>query len=224
MPSPIVSFASSGCYEASRAAALSGVPSRTVYDWALKGIVVPSVSPVQEKLWSYADLMALRIVAWLRRPKGLDTSDDRLPASPMSQVRAALLALDRFEMNIWDGSASNDSPLVVDQRGDIFIRRNDGFVDLRGNSALPHEQRFGLLGPFEHAGHHGPDLLRPRPHLRIVPERVAGEPHVEDTRVTTQTLSAMVARGYSEIRISEMYEVPVVVVEEALDLEAKLGA
>ena len=58
-----------GCYEAARAAALSGVPTRTVYDWATKGIVVPSVSPVQEKLWSFADLMSLRIVAWLREKK-----------------------------------------------------------------------------------------------------------------------------------------------------------
>ncbi len=49
-----------GCYDARRTAALSGVPRSTVYDWARKGIVVPSISPEREKLWSYADLMALR--------------------------------------------------------------------------------------------------------------------------------------------------------------------
>ena len=48
-----------GCYDATRAAALSGVPKSTVYDWARKEIVVPSISPEREKLWSYADLMAL---------------------------------------------------------------------------------------------------------------------------------------------------------------------
>jgi hypothetical protein len=51
-----------GCYDARRAAALSGVPRSTVYDWARRDIVVPSISPEREKLWSYADLMALRIV------------------------------------------------------------------------------------------------------------------------------------------------------------------
>lgn len=61
-----------GCYQAPRAAALSGVPRSTVYDWAVKGIVVPSISPEREKLWSYADLMALRIVSWLRHPNALD--------------------------------------------------------------------------------------------------------------------------------------------------------
>ncbi|MGK2959094.1 MAG: hypothetical protein ACSLFB_12010 [Acidimicrobiales bacterium] len=60
-----------GCYNARRTAALSGVPRSTVYDWALKGVVVPSISPEREKLWSYADLMALRIVSWLRHPKSL---------------------------------------------------------------------------------------------------------------------------------------------------------
>ncbi|MCL2464549.1 MAG: hypothetical protein FWF28_05725, partial [Micrococcales bacterium] len=62
----LLSAAVSGCYEASRAAALSGVPKSTLYEWARRRVVVPSVSPEREKLWSYADLMALRIVSWLR--------------------------------------------------------------------------------------------------------------------------------------------------------------
>jgi phage terminase Nu1 subunit (DNA packaging protein) len=62
--------ASDGCYEAARAAALSGVSKTTVYWWARQGIVLLSVSPVREKLWSYSDLMALRVVSWLRHPKG----------------------------------------------------------------------------------------------------------------------------------------------------------
>ena len=58
-----------GCYKAHRASALSGVPQSTVYLWARNGLVTPSVSPTRVKLWSYADLMALRIVYWLRHPK-----------------------------------------------------------------------------------------------------------------------------------------------------------
>ena len=51
-----------GCYDTRRAAALTGVPVSTVYYWARRQVVVPTVSPTRQKLWSYADLMALRIV------------------------------------------------------------------------------------------------------------------------------------------------------------------
>lgn len=57
-----VKAAFKGCHEKPRAAVLSGVPVSTVYAWARSGIVEPSVSSTRIKLWSYADLMALRIV------------------------------------------------------------------------------------------------------------------------------------------------------------------
>lgn len=217
---PRVAAASDGCYEASRAAALSGVPVRTVYDWASKGIVVPSISPVQEKLWSFADLMALRIVAWLRTPK----DDVELPRSSMLQVRRALTQLASMGLDLWSEDQPGQAALVVDQRGAIFLRTPQGFSDTRGNSALPQERHFNLLDPFEYEGHEGPDLLRPRPHLRIVPDRVAGEPHLEHTRLTTQTLAGLAARGYSVQRLAEMYDVPEVAVREAVDLESTLRA
>jgi len=52
-----IRYAFDGCYEAPRAAALSGVPVSTVYYWARTRVVVPTVSPERKKLWSYADLM-----------------------------------------------------------------------------------------------------------------------------------------------------------------------
>lgn len=72
-------------YEAWRAAALSAVPTRTVYHWASTGLVIPSVSAVKEMLWSYADVMTLRIVAWLRRRKEVEGT--AVPASTMREVR-----------------------------------------------------------------------------------------------------------------------------------------
>lgn len=90
-----------GCYEALRAAALSGVPHSTVYDWARKGLVVPSTSVEREMLWSYADLMALRIVSWLRHPKG--PHDEQHPASAMHHVREAFRLLDRRGLDLWGG-------------------------------------------------------------------------------------------------------------------------
>ena len=93
-----------------------------MYDWARKGLVVPSVSPVREMLWSYADLMALRIVQWLRHPK--DTEGASLSASPMSEVRRALDRLEEAGLDIWDATASRSSPLYVDRdRAHLHRRR-----------------------------------------------------------------------------------------------------
>ena len=66
------------------------------------GIVDPSVSPTRIKLWSYADLMALRIVYWLRHPKKGRGSE--IAASPMPRVREALAELERRGLDIWDDS------------------------------------------------------------------------------------------------------------------------
>jgi len=45
----------SGAYSAERAAALAGVPKSTIYYWARKGHLIPSVSR-RPFLWSYTDL------------------------------------------------------------------------------------------------------------------------------------------------------------------------
>jgi uncharacterized protein (DUF433 family) len=218
--SKLVSAASEGCYEAARAAALSGVPRTTVYYWARTGVVVPSVSPVREMLWSYADLMSLRIVSWLRHPKDVD--EDKLPASPMPAVRRALAELDRRGLDIWRPDVEDKSPLLVDRAGKIHISNEGEVVDLSGQSPLSTDL-LDLLGPFTFAGADGPNLVAPRQHLRIVPARVAGEPHVVGSRLTTLSLAALAARGMPSSKIAQLYDVKVNIVEEALDLELQLA-
>lgn len=217
--SPLASAASDGCYDASRAAALSGVPKSTVYWWARNNVVVPSVSPAREKLWSYSDLMALRIVSWLRHPKTTGASE-LLPPSPMPQVRQALAALDRADIDLWE--ASHPSPLLVDRAGRIFVRFPDGTTDLRGQRTVPPEHALDLIAPFRELGGEGPDLLRPRPHLRIVPTKVAGEPHVAHSRLTTRTLAALASKGFDVDPIARMYGVAPAAVRESIDLEHQL--
>lgn len=218
-PSVVVA-ASEGCYEAHRAAALSGVPKSTVYYWARTAVVVPSVSPVREKLWSYADLMALRIVSWLRHPK--EVSTETLPASPMTEVRRALARLERSGLDIWSPETVDPSPLLVDRAGKIHIRLDSGVVDLRGQLVVSPDF-LDLLGPFSHAGIDGPDLVAPRPHVRIVPARVAGEPHLLGSRLTTLSISALAARGMPAVEIASLYDLDGELVNEALDLERQLA-
>lgn len=203
---------------------MSGVPESTVYYWARTGIVKPSISPVKEKLWSYGDLMALRIISWLRHSKHID--NDIIRASPMTEVRRSLALLDSLNLDIWHSNGDNArsaSPLLVDKEGKIFLRTEEGLLNTRGQRivSLPVEF-FDLLAPFDLAGQHGPDLLRPRPHLRIVPLKVAGEPHIADSRITSRSLAALSRRGFDPDRIAGMYRVDRQSVIEALDLESQL--
>lgn len=219
---PLAHAAADGCYDASRAAALAGVPKTTVYWWARHGIVVPSVSPVQEKLWSYSDLMALRVVSWLRHPKPGDDGRD-LPASPMPKVRTALGLLDELGLDPWSSDIARQSPILVDRVGNIYVRTPDFVLNLDRQAVLLPEETLGLTAPFQNTGIPGPDLLRPRPHLRIVPAKVIGEPHIERSRLTTRTVAAVAARGFPPSQIAEMYEESIVAIREAIDLENQLS-
>lgn len=212
-----------GCYEAKRAAALSGVPLSTVYSWARTGLVVPSVSQDRPKLWSYADLMGLRIVHWLRHPKGSEAQDP--PGSTMSEVRRALQRIEQAGLDLWHpaGEDVDKSPLRVDRRGRIYITVLDGTVDAHGQGVLDPDS-LDLLGVFQVDGGRGPDLRVPRDRLRIVPGKVAGEPHVGGTRVTTPALAALHARGYPVEMIVELYpDLAHEAVDEAIDLEWELA-
>lgn len=216
-----VRSALAGCYEARRAAALSGVPVSTVYLWARQEIVVPSVSPTRQKLWSYADLMALRIVYWLRHPKSGRARE--VPASPMSQVREALEELEKRGLDIWaENEWQQGSPLQVDLRGRVHL--TDGWAaGLSGQMALT--ETLELLGPFEAASKHGPDLLRPRSRLRIIPGKVSGEPHLEGSRITTLTVAALCRRFGDMAPVAALYpEVNPETITQAFELEKDLAA
>jgi uncharacterized protein (DUF433 family) len=217
--------ASEGCYEAPRAAALAGVPVSTVYDWSRKGVVTPSISPTREKLWSYADLIQLRIVSWLRHPKDADDGA-KVRATPMNEVRATLAFMATHELDLWSVGSEKQTAtgLSVDRTGKLWIELPSGeFVDRAGNATLDLEADYlDLLKPYGVAGLTGPNLLRPRSHLRIVPLKVAGEPHIERSRITTRTIAALQQRGFTADRIAGMYEVDQAAVEQAIDLEAQL--
>lgn len=214
--------AADGCYEASRASALSGVPRTTVYWWARNGVVVPTVSPVREKLWSFSDLMALRMVTWLRHTK--PSNEGVGAASPMRRVRQALALLDALDLDPWSADMEGRSPILVDAAGRIYVRTPGEVFDLDGQRTLLPENALGLTAPFASDGLSGPNLLRPRPLLRIVPSKVSGEPHVVHSRLTTLTIAALAARGFSARKISEMYDEPVEAMEEAIDLEQQLAS
>jgi uncharacterized protein (DUF433 family) len=208
-----------GAYAADRAAALSGVPKTTIHWWARNEILVPKVSATKVKLWSYADLMSLRVIYWLRQRKTTDRGVD-IPRTSMPAVRRALKFLAELDLPVWQ---SEGPTLFVDGSGHIYVKPIEGPQNLDGQ--LGHPDVLDLIAPFSTAeGTRGPDLLKPRPDLRIIPGRVSGSPHIVDTRLETRALSALTADGFDVGAIHRLYPyVTASQIDQALDLETQLA-
>jgi uncharacterized protein (DUF433 family) len=208
-----------GAYTADRAAALSGVPKSTIHWWARHDVLVPSVSASRVKLWSYADLMGLRVIYWLRQRKTTRLGVE-IPRTSMPAVRRALKHLRDLELSLWE----HDRPvLLVDTRGRLYVSHAKGVES-------PSRQVVGaplldLVAPFSTAeGTRGPDLATPRLDLRIVPGKLSGSPHVVHTRLETRALAALANDGFDVPAIQRLYPyVSAPQIEQALDLERQLS-
>src|SRR5437588_11960626 len=75
-----------GVYDARRAAALSGVPQRTLSHWATTGLYKPSISPEpRTRFWSWLDPLALRtMTGWASH-----THDTGFRRAPIVSIRRA---------------------------------------------------------------------------------------------------------------------------------------
>ncbi len=209
-----------GAYSADRAAALSGVPKSTVHYWARKEILVPSVSAERIRLWSYSDLLALRVIAWLRATK---TAPDGHAIAPttMAAVRTGLRELAHIDLALWTEEGSPN--IAVDRGGRIVLNATPSPEHPDGQAVLDADA-LDLLRPLA-IGRlvRGPDLVTPRPRLRIVPGKLAGAPHVHRTRIETEALAALRRRGMTVGKITALYPaIDIADVEDALDLECEL--
>lgn len=211
---PALSRLDLGHYEAARAAALAGVPERTLYQWAHAGLIVPSASAGRQKMWSYGDLLTLRLVRWLRADRTTDGM--KLARSSMTEIRRAIETLGD---DLWvDDHAGRGRPtILVTPPGDVLLDR-DQTEALYGQLLL--DTPVDLFAPFDQ----GPDLRQPRPRLRIVPGKVAGEPHLVRSRLTTRTVGALADRGFPIKQIASLYpsEDPIAL-GEAVELEQQLA-
>lgn len=208
-----------GAYTAERASALSGVPQSTIRWWAGHDVLVPSVSRSRVALWSYRDLMSMRVVYWLRQRK-TTTAGAAVPRSSMKAVRRALEKLRHLELPLVD--ASGRVSVRVNGDGEIYVDAPHGLESSAGQ--LGHGDLIDLIAPFDtREGLHGPDLARPRPELRIVPGKLGGSPHVAHTRVETRALAALADDGLPLEIIHKLYAyLTGTQIAEALDLETQL--
>lgn len=205
-------------YPAERAAGLAGIPLSTLHYWARTALWVPSVSAVKEKRWSYADVLALRLIDWLRHEK-----NESFPATTVQRIRKEFAKIEQLGERLETESCR----VWVDKRGGIRLGdQGDAFVPLPPGMA----QRaldlgdVDLLAAFSSpSGRVGPDLRRPRPTLRIIPGKLAGEPHVQETRIPTIGLASMMRRHFEPDQIMELYPgISRVSIQEAVELEDQI--
>jgi uncharacterized protein (DUF433 family)/DNA-binding transcriptional MerR regulator len=212
-------FPFAAAYPAGRAASLAGVPLSTLHYWSRHGIWAPSVSTIRPKRWSYADLLALRLIEWLRR----DKPSVQVPRTSMAKIREALAVVEDMGQQLMDRSVT----VRVDRRGGVVLRiREEVFVPLpRGLvQGLMELGGIDLVEAFAgHGGIVGPNLTQPRPTLRIIPGKLSGEPHVVDTRIPTFAVAALAASGLGPREVVALYpDLTPDNVEEAIDLEGQL--
>ena len=199
-----------GVYDARRAAALSGVPQRTLTWWAQKGYYRPSISPEpRPRLWSWYDLVALRTIDWLRHPR------DGVRRVPIRRIREAIDQIDHRGFS----RADLHNLVVRTHAGVLYLNVDEQLIraDRGGQLAMP--DALAVVYPYKA----GPDLLQPRPLLRIIPGKLHGEPHLLDTRIPSATIYSLHSDGFLLPRIHDMYpEANVEALKQAIDLEESL--
>jgi uncharacterized protein (DUF433 family) len=169
--------------------------------------------------------MGLRVIHWLRHPKVGD--DEReIPASTMGLVRVALADLAELDMALW---TEESGPSVrVDPSGKVFLATQPSLERAGDHQRVLGEEAdtsLNVLAPFETGSAKGPDLVRPRPHLRIVPGKLGGSPHIERSRLESQAVGALAASGLPTAKIYRLYpEVEPSAINDALALERQLAS
>ena len=212
----------SASYPAERAASLAGIPISTLYYWARTELVVPSVSIHRVMRWSYADLLVLRLVDWLRKDKPRGDEERDLPRASMAKIRNELARVEELGDRLMDTGYT----VEVDPAGRLhFANAAATWIELGSGRRQYEAGALDLVRPFEmHIGVIGPDLVRPGETLRIVPGKLSGEPHVEGTRIQTQAIGALEGRGLDPESILELYpDLGLANVAAAITLEQRLA-
>lgn len=204
-----------GRYSAERAHQLSGVPARTLHDWATNDVLVPDWFAASPRGWSYRDLVYVRLLAWLRAKR----MDRAAAAERVRHVRQIV--------------SNSDIDPKVRSDGTVFLLSDEDVDRFTGQQVFEELTEvldvFHLAEPIEGVSTGelwGPGLVRPSDHTYISPWVVGGEPCVEKSRVPSATLHALhVERGLDAEAIHDLYEfLPVESIRDALELEARLRA
>jgi uncharacterized protein (DUF433 family) len=168
-------------------------------------------------MWSYRDLVFLRLLAWLRQG-GMQRS---LAAAKVDDLRRQLsegVEVRNIHATKWD-------VVLNDTHGDALPDDRDNL--------LPSHEFYSLLGTFDlhepieelrsrrHEAVWAPDLVTPSEHSGISPWVLAGDPCVRQTRIPTASIFALhTERALSPVAIVSLYPgLSVEAVDDVIALE-----
>jgi uncharacterized protein (DUF433 family) len=203
-----------GKYSAERAAQLSGVPHRTVYEWQARKIWVPDYAKASPMQWSYRDLVYLRMLLWLRQ-KGMDRP---VAAERVRMVRHLI------ETEVIDTTVvrSEGQGLII--AGEEIDRMTGEGVFAEVNDVVDEHDLLDPIPDVSTGPLWLPNLRRPSERTAVSPWVMAGEPCVRDTRVPTVGLWALqTQRALRPADIVRLYpSLTTEDVEDATALERRL--
>lgn len=126
----------------------------------------------------------------------------------MRHVRALIDRIESEEVTLGQALTSECVVLYVDRAGVPHIETGDLLTEAKGDwlQSVSGEVMQDLLHSFSiEEGIVGPHLLAPAEGISIVPGKLAGEPHVRDTRIETRVLSALWERGFRLEELGALY-------------------
>ena len=205
-----------GRYGVGRASQLSGVPRRTLHDWARAQVYIPDFSDAYPKTWSYRDLVFLRIFAWLR--------EKRMDRPEVS--RRVSIIKKRLELE-------SDAFLFVRSDGMTLLEGDQLIDELSGqqvfSEVVGHLDVFDLTAPVDvaefrsHSRLWGPNLVKPSDRTAMSPWVMGGDPCIDQTRIPSLGVFVLNRqRGLDVEGIARLYRLEPAAIEDALLLENRL--
>jgi uncharacterized protein (DUF433 family)/DNA-binding transcriptional MerR regulator len=156
-------------------------------------LLVPETKRSGRYLYSWADIVALRSIVFLREEKSLP------------KIRRAVRQLRGFEAGQWVHLSQYTLARTSES---IYVRRPDGeILDLeRSPGAILDETLMAdVLKPFESKGAVVPSLEHPRDHLDVDPDILDGFPVVSGSRVPFHLVASLAEDGADAAEIIEIY-------------------
>lgn len=178
---------------------LSGASPRQLAYWrrptaSADALLVPKAQRSGRFLYSWADVVALRSIVYLRQEKSLP------------KIRKAVETLVRLEAEEWDHLSEYSFVRTPDT---ILVKTRMGRVmDLERSPGTMLEEVLmeDVLQPFEtDEGRLVPALRQPRPRISIDPGVLGGYPVLVGTRVPYDIVASLAEDGYDEAEIIELY-------------------
>lgn len=177
---------------------LTGASPRQLGYWrqptaAAPPLLQPATRRSGRYLYSWADVVALRAIVYLRQEKSL------------SKIRTAVKNLRELEADQWEHlaeyrlAATEKTIVVVTPDGTIYD------LELSPGTILESVLMEDVLGPFTANRQKVPALGRPRAMLQVHPRILGGYPVIAGSRVPFDAVASLAEEGAEAAEIVEIY-------------------